>query len=152
MFRSAQTVNLDSKGRLAIPTRYRADIVAKDQGIMVCTVDIFQPCLLLYPLHKWEEIEQMLSGLSSFDPDQRRIKRVMLGYATECELDAAGRILLSNPLRQHAKLEKNIMLVGQANKFEIWSEEQWHAQIKEDIEISTNGAFAKSEVFNNLTF
>ena len=60
---------------------------------------------------------------------QRRLQRVMLGYATECEMDAQGRILLSGPLRQHAKLEKGLMLVGQLNKFEIWSDTEWYAQI-----------------------
>ena len=105
MFRGAQTVNLDSKGRIAIPTRYRPEILEQNQGQMVCTVDIRQPCLLLYPLKEWEIVEQKLLSLSNFDPKQRSLQRVMLGYATECEIDNAGRILLSNPLRQHAKLE-----------------------------------------------
>lgn len=152
MFRGAQTVNLDGKGRIAIPTRYRPEIMAENQGRMVCTADINQPCLLLYPLTEWEKVEQMLCGLSSFDPLQRRIQRVMLGYATECELDASGRILLSNPLRQHAKLEKNIMLVGQLNKFEIWSEAEWQAQIEEDIAIGSGEEFAKSEALKDLSF
>ena len=54
MFRGAAAVNLDAKGRVAIPTRYRAEIMEKNQGQMVCTVDIRQPCLLLYPLDEWE--------------------------------------------------------------------------------------------------
>ena len=60
MFRGAQTVNLDGKGRIAIPTRYRPEIMAENQGRMVCTADINQPCLLLYPLNEWEKVEQML--------------------------------------------------------------------------------------------
>ena len=83
MFRGAAAVNLDAKGRVAIPTRYRAEIMEKNQGQMVCTVDIRQPCLLLYPLDEWEKIEQKLLSLSNFDPNQRRLQRVMLGYATE---------------------------------------------------------------------
>ena len=55
MFRGAAAVNLDAKGRVAIPTRYRAEIMEKNQGQMVCTVDIRQPCLLLYPLDEWEK-------------------------------------------------------------------------------------------------
>jgi len=89
MFRGAAAVNLDSKGRVAIPTRYRAEIIEKNQGQMVCTVDIRQPCLLLYPLDEWEKIEQKLLALSNFDPNARRLQRVMLGYATECELGIA---------------------------------------------------------------
>ncbi|OOF42043.1 MULTISPECIES: division/cell wall cluster transcriptional repressor MraZ [Rodentibacter] len=151
MFRGAAAVNLDSKGRVAIPTRYRAEIIEKNQGQMVCTVDIRQPCLLLYPLDEWEKIEQKLLSLSNFDPDQRRLQRVMLGYATECEMDAQGRILLSGPLRQHAKLEKGLMLVGQLNKFEIWSDTEWNAQIEEDIAVAATAEFAMDSNLNMLS-
>ncbi|WP_386695984.1 division/cell wall cluster transcriptional repressor MraZ [Lonepinella sp. MS14435] len=151
MFRGASAVNLDTKGRLAIPTRYRPEIIEQNQGQMVCTVDIRQPCLLLYPLAEWEIIEQKLLALSNFDPTQRSLQRVMLGYATECELDSAGRILVSSPLRQHAKLEKNIMLVGQLNKFEIWSEAEWSAQIEQDMALGSSGQFAVSEALKTLS-
>ncbi|MDO4430851.1 MAG: division/cell wall cluster transcriptional repressor MraZ [Lonepinella koalarum] len=151
MFRGAQTVNLDSKGRMALPTRYRSEILSEHEGQMVCTLDIRQPCLLLYPLKEWEVIEQRLLSLSNFDPIQRSLQRVMLGYATECELDANGRILLSSPLRQHAKLEKNIMLVGQLNKFEIWSEQEWQQQIEQDMALGSSAEFAASEALKILT-
>ncbi|TNH03307.1 division/cell wall cluster transcriptional repressor MraZ [Testudinibacter sp. TR-2022] len=151
MFRGATSVSLDSKGRLAVPTRYRTEILEQNGGQMVCTVDIRQPCLLLYPLNEWEIIEQKLAALSNFDPQQRRLQRVMLGYAAECGLDKNGRILLSPVLREHVKLDKNIMLVGQLNKFEIWSEEAWLAQIAEDIEIGSSGAFVDSEVLKTLS-
>ena len=151
MFRGASAVNLDSKGRVAIPTRYRAQLIEKNQGLMVCTVDIRQPCLLLYPLDEWEKIEQKLLALSNFDPNQRRLQRVMLGYATECEMDSQGRILLSGPLRQHAKLEKGLMLVGQLNKFEIWSDVEWRVQIAEDIETASQAEFY-SEALNDFSF
>ena len=151
MFRGAAAINLDAKGRVAIPTRYRSEILEKNQGHMVCTVDIRQPCLLLYPLDEWEKIEEKLLSLSNFDPNQRRLQRVMLGYATECEMDAQGRILLSGPLRNHAKLEKALMLVGQLNKFEIWSESEWLAQIDEDIEIGAGSDFATSEELKMLS-
>lgn len=151
MFRGASAVNLDSKGRIAIPTRYRPEILEQNHGRMVCTVDIRQPCLLLYPLTEWEIVEQKLLSLSNFDPIQRSLQRVMLGYATECELDSAGRILLSGPLRQHAKLEKSIMLVGQLNKFEIWSETEWNTQIEQDIALGSSGEFAVSEALKTLS-
>ncbi|MGQ0285744.1 division/cell wall cluster transcriptional repressor MraZ [Pasteurellaceae bacterium 22721_9_1] len=151
MFRGASAVNLDTKGRFAVPTRYRPEIIELNQGQMVCTVDIRQPCLLLYPLNEWEIIEKRLLELSNFDPMQRSLQRVMLGYATECELDNSGRILLSAPLRQHAKLEKNIMLVGQLNKFEIWSEAEWNAQIEQDIALGSSEQFALSEALKTLS-
>ncbi|SPY32239.1 protein MraZ [Pasteurella canis] len=151
MFRGASAVNLDSKGRIAIPTRYRAEILEQNAGQMVCTVDIRQPCLLLYPLKEWELVEQKLLALSNFDPNQRSLQRVMLGYATECELDSAGRILISGPLRHHAKLEKSLMLVGQLNKFEIWSDAEWQAQIEKDMALGASGQFALSEELKMLS-
>ena len=90
-------------------------------------------------------------GVSSLDAVQNDLKRVMMVFATECELDNAGRILLSQPLRQHAKLEKSIMLVGQLNKFEIWSEAQWNTQIEQDIARGVNGEFALSEALKTLS-
>lgn len=152
MFRGASAVNLDSKGRIAIPTRYRAEIIEENQGIMICTVDIQQPCLLLYPLKQWEIIEQKLLALSNFEPNQRLIQRMMLGYASECELDSNGRILLTAPLRQHAKLEKGIMLVGQLNKFEIWSDSQWQAQIEADMQQAKSTEFVMSPELQSLSF
>ena len=106
---------------------------------------------MIYPLKEWEIIEQKLLGLSNFDPLQRTLQRVMLGYATECELDSVGRILISGPLRQHAKLEKSIMLVGQLNKFEIWSEAEWQAQIEKDMALGATDSFALSEELKTLS-
>ncbi|WP_373766947.1 division/cell wall cluster transcriptional repressor MraZ [Glaesserella sp.] len=151
MFRGATSINLDSKGRLAIPTRYRTELLEKHHGALVCTVDIRQPCLLLYPLHEWEIVEQKLLALSNFDPMQRRIQRVMQGFATECEMDSAGRILLSPTLRQHAELEQHIMLVGQLNKFEIWQDKQWQAQIAEDLALGSSAEMLHCDALKNLS-
>ncbi|MBV6539959.1 division/cell wall cluster transcriptional repressor MraZ [Ursidibacter maritimus] len=151
MFRGASAISLDNKGRLAIPTRYRAELLEKHQGHLICTVDIRQPCLLLYPLHEWETIEQKLLSLSNFDPVQRRIQRVMQGFATECEMDSAGRILLSPTLRQHAQLEQQIMLVGQLNKFEIWQDKQWQEQIAEDLAIGGSVDMLTCEALQNFS-
>ncbi len=151
MFRGATSISIDSKGRIAIPTRYRAELLEHHHGALVCTVDIRQPCLLLYPLHEWEKVEQKLLALSNFDPTQRRIQRVMQGFATECEMDSAGRILLSPTLRQHAQLEQQIMLVGQLNKFEIWQDQQWQKQICEDLAIGSSEEMLHCEALKNLS-
>ena len=134
MLRGAHAIALDSKGRLAVPTKYRDWLRDECDGQLVCTIDISNPCLLLYPLNEWEEIEKKLKSLSSMNPVERRLQRLLLGYASECELDSSGRLLLSSPLRQHAALDKQIMLIGQLNKFEIWSEARWLEQVNEDIE------------------
>ncbi len=145
MFRGANAINLDSKGRLTIPTRYRQSLLDDCQGQLVCTIDTSQNCLLLYPLPEWEEIELKLSKLSSTNPQERRLQRLLLGYAMEGEMDKSGRILLAPTLRQHAALDKQIMLVGQLNKFEIWDAEVWQKQISEDIETEKQGQFELTE-------
>lgn len=134
MFRGATNINLDSKGRLAVPIRYRDLLIEEAQGHMVCTIDLHHPCLLLYPLSQWEVIEQKLSRLSSMNPAERRVQRLLLGHASECQMDGAGRLLITATLRQHAGLHKQVMLVGQFNKFELWDEETWYQQVREDIE------------------
>ena len=101
---------------------------------MVCTIDLHQLCLLLYPLPEWEIIEQKLSCLSGINPTERRIQRLLLGHASECQMDGAGRLLRASTLRQHAVLTKEVMLVGQFNKFELWDEQLWYQQIKDDID------------------
>ncbi|MFT6086712.1 MAG: MraZ protein [Glaciecola sp.] len=145
MFRGANAINLDSKGRLTIPTRYRQSLLDDCQGQLVCTIDTSQNCLLLYPLPEWEEIELKLSKLSSTNPQERRLQRLLLGYAMEGEMDKSGRILIAPTLRQHAALDKQIMLVGQLNKFEIWDANVWQQQIFEDIEIEKLGQFELTE-------
>ncbi|WP_437610379.1 division/cell wall cluster transcriptional repressor MraZ [Erwinia sp. V71] len=151
MFRGATLVNLDSKGRLAIPTRYRELLIGESQGQMVCTIDLHQPCLLLYTLPEWEIIEQKLSRLSSMVPAERRVQRLLLGHASECQMDNAGRLLLANTLRQHAGLTKEVMLVGQFNKFELWDEQTWYQQVREDIDAEQSGTEPTSDRLQDLS-
>ncbi len=126
MFRGIHRLTLDNKGRLSIPAAYRQRLSEAGDGQMVLTIDRDR-CLLLYPLSVWEEIERKLIQLSSTNKRARALKRLLLGHAEECCLDASGRILLPEPLREFADLEKRVVLVGQGNKFEIWSEQVWQA-------------------------
>ena len=128
-----------------MPTRYRESLFEDCQGKMICTVDIQHPCLLLYPLPEWEEIELKLWSLSSMNPQERLLQQVLLGNASDCDLDKSGRLLINGPLRQHANLEKNVMLVGQLNKFEIWSETAWLAQMQQGIGKIQSGEFELTE-------
>ncbi len=145
MFRGANAINLDTKGRLTIPTRYRQALMDDCQGQLVCTVDNRQPCLLLYPLPEWDIIEEKISKFSTMNPDERRIQRLLIGYANEIDMDKSGRLLIAPTLRQYAKLDKEIMLVGQRNRFEIWSEENWNAQIEVDLQIENAGQYEQTE-------
>lgn len=133
MFRGFNPINIDEKGRLAVPTRYRAELRECCDQQLVLTVSP-DKCLLLYPLPEWEEIERKLSKLSSLDKRAKRLQRLLIGHATECELDAQGRVLISEPLRQFAKLEKRVVLVGQGIKFEIWDEDTWSRSRDEWLE------------------
>jgi MraZ protein len=110
---------------MAIPTRYRERIAQRCDGHLVVTVDK-DYCLLLYPLPDWEDIERKLMRLPSLDKRARRLQRLMVGHATEVELDGHGRILLSRELREFAGLEKQAVLLGQGNRFELWDEERWN--------------------------
>ena len=121
MFRGATKVTLDAKGRFAIPTRYRERLVARCDGQLVVTVDR-DYCLLIYPLPDWEEIERKLIRLPSLNKQARRLQRLMVGYASELDLDGHGRILLPRELRDFAVLQRQAILIGQGNKSELWDE------------------------------
>jgi MraZ protein len=125
MFRGATKVTLDDKGRMVLPTRYREQIADLSQGHLVVTVDRDQ-CLLIYPLPEWEETERKLMSLPSLNAQARRLQRLMVGYATDLELDGHGRVLLPPELREFAKLERHGMLFGQGNRFELWDEARWN--------------------------
>lgn len=125
MFRGLNVLNLDAKGRIAMPTRYRDQLVQQCASRLVITVDR-DHCLLLYPLPEWEEIERKLVKLPSFNRQARSLQRLLVGHATESDMDAQGRILLSPPLRQFAQLDKKVVLIGQGNKFECWDEQTWN--------------------------
>jgi MraZ protein len=137
MFRGLHGINVDDKGRIAIPTRYREEVASEANGRVIVTIDTEQPCLLLYLLPEWEIIEKKIEALPSFNPAARRIQRLLIGHATEIEADSHGRILLPAPLREYAHLNKAVMLVGQGRKFEIWNEEQWNTTRKQWLEIGT---------------
>lgn len=134
MFRGISAINLDNKGRMAIPARYRSQLAKDANSQLILTIDTEQHCLLLYPLPEWEIIEKKLNALPSFDARARRIQRLLMGHATEVEMDDSGRILLPPLLRDYAKLDKRVMLIGQGKKFEIWHEHEW--QIKRDAWLS----------------
>lgn len=125
MFRGINAINIDTKGRMAMPMRYRQALDEGASGDVIITIDTEQHCLLLYPLPVWEEIEKKIAALPSFQAATRRIQRLLIGHATEVSLDHHGRILLPPLLREYAHLDKHVMLLGQGNKFEIWDEKLW---------------------------
>jgi MraZ protein len=125
MFRGPNKLTLDAKGRLAMPTRYRERLQERCGGKLVVTVDKDQ-CLLIYPFPDWEELERKLMKLPSLNPQARRLQRLMVGHATEMDLDGNGRILLPPTLREYGLLTRDVMLIGQGLRFELWDETRWN--------------------------
>lgn len=138
MFRGVANLNLDSKGRLAVPAKYRDALLSQCDGRLIVTADPSK-CLLIYPLPEWEPIEKKLNSLSSFNPATRSLQRLLVGNASDVELDGAGRILLATPLRLFAGMEKNVVLVGQGNKFELWDEVKWGLQMEQATAFEAGG-------------
>ncbi|CAA0114362.1 Transcriptional regulator MraZ [BD1-7 clade bacterium] len=152
MFRGVHAINMDAKGRMAMPTKYRDGLKNSDDGQLIATIDIQTRCLLIYPLSVWEDIEQKLQKLPSLNASTRRLQRLMLGYASELELDGNGRVLLPAVLREYAGLEKKVVLVGQGGKFELWSDEQWAAETAQAIEDANSGDLDVPDDIQNLVF
>ena len=150
MFRGVNQINLDAKGRMAIPARYRDKIASSCDGLLVATIDTEERCLLLYPLQEWEEIQEKIESLPSFNPAARRIQRLLIGHATDLDMDGNGRLLLPAPLREYAELDKKIVLLGQGQKFEIWSESRWLATREEYLQ-DVEGGMAMPEELQNLS-
>lgn len=125
MFRGLHTINLDAKGRLAIPTKYRETLAGLCGARLVVTVDMEDRCLLVYPLNEWEIIQNKIAELPNMNPVVRRMQRMLIGHANDVELDASGRILLPQPLREYAGLDKEVVLMGQGKKLELWSKSEW---------------------------
>ena len=128
MFRGVQHINLDAKGRLSVPARQRESLLDISAGSIVVSIDTQSSCLVLYPLREWERIERDIQNLPTLNPAIRRFQRLVLGYASDLDLDSNGRILLPGALREYAHLEKRVVLVGQGNKLELWSESLWEAE------------------------
>ena len=130
MFRGANKLTLDAKGRMVMPTRYRERLQELCGGKLVVTVDKDQ-CLLIYPLPDWEEIERKLMRLPTLNPHARSLQRLMVGHATDLELDGHGRVLLPPKLREFGLLTRDAMLIGQGSRFELWDEARWNERQNE---------------------
>ena len=147
MFRGVAQLSLDSKGRLAVPSRFRDALTERCSGQLVLTADSDR-CLLVYPLPEWEPIEQKLMSLSSFNPQIRELQRRVVGYAEDVVMDATGRILVPPALRQFAQLGKSVVIVGQGNKFELWNRENWEQLMDRGGGFSAGGLPPELEGFS----
>ncbi|MBL8505578.1 division/cell wall cluster transcriptional repressor MraZ [Methylobacillus glycogenes] len=147
MFRGATSLNMDAKGRLAVPAKHRDALHAQSEGNLVLTAHPHR-CLLLYPQPAWEPIQAKMMGLSSFDKQSSALQRLLVGFAEDIELDSAGRLLVSPVLREFAQLEKQVMLVGQGSHFELWSMDAWRAQLQQVMDADAMSLPAELEGFS----
>lgn len=120
MFMGEYQHTIDEKGRMIIPAKFRDDL--GDQFVITRGLD---NCLFVYPKEEWKVLEQKLKALPFTRSDARAFTRFFFSGATECELDKQGRVNIPGALRQHAKLEKECVVIGVSNRVEIWSREMW---------------------------
>ncbi|MFN0315558.1 MAG: division/cell wall cluster transcriptional repressor MraZ [Burkholderiales bacterium] len=138
MFRGVTRLTLDSKGRLAIPSKSRDVIVAQAGGRLMATA-ASHSCILLYPEPEWLVIEERVNSLPSTNPQVEALQDLLIGNARELELDSAGRILVPPELREFVGLAKDVCLVGRGKKFTLWDSEKWNARMDEAISLQQGG-------------
>ncbi|MEM7002518.1 MAG: division/cell wall cluster transcriptional repressor MraZ [Pseudomonadota bacterium] len=151
MFRGINNATLDTKGRMALPSRNRDAVLLAADGKVVVTIDMRERCLLLYPLPEWEVVQRKLEGLSNINPQARLLQRLLIGHATDLELDSNGRILLPALLREYASLDKKLILVGQGNKIEIWAQDQWQGSMQEWLDGEPGKLLDDADAFTGLS-
>ena len=141
VFRGNHQLSMDAKGRLAVPKKYRERLAAECGLQMVVTTGEYEDCLVVYPLPEWQRIEEKLRRHPDLRPeadDEARAKaewacRLVIGNATDCDIDSHGRLLIPPPLRAHAQLEKQVRMVGGSEKFELWDESKWNARSTQEF-------------------
>ncbi len=142
---------MDSKGRMALPARFREPVIVTAASKLVVTIDMRERCLLMYPLPEWETVQEKLEGLSNIRPDARLLQRLLIGHATDLELDGSGRMLLPTMLREYASLTKGLVLVGQGNKIEIWADAAWKSRMQDWLSDDTADLLADGDEFTGLS-
>ena len=151
MFRGINTATIDGKGRMAVPARFREAVLLDSSGELVVTIDMRERCLLMYPLSQWEVVQDKLERLSNIGPQARLLQRLLIGHATDLNLDAQGRLLVPSILREYGEISKKVVLVGQGNKIEIWSDEHWQAQMKNWLSDGADELLSGGDDFTGLS-
>jgi len=139
MFIGEYKHNIDGKGRLAVPAKFRNKL--KDGAVVTRGLD---NCLFLYPKEQWDQIAKKLAELPISQAKARAFSRLMLAGAMDVELDSQGRITLPEYLRNYATLSKKAVVAGLYDRLEIWNEEAWDSYKKGAEEESTEIAEAMS--------
>jgi MraZ protein len=155
VFRGSDPINMDTKGRMAMPTRYRAmlkDIYSND---LVITIDMKSPCLMLSPLPEWRKFEQKVAALPAMDELGEMLSRFVVGQAKDIQMDGNGRILIPSELRGYASLEKKLVLVGRTQRMEIWSQLNWNTEREKSQQVyreTLSNREGMSDALRNLSW
>jgi MraZ protein len=136
---------------MALPSLFRDSVLAACEGKLVVTIDMRDTCLLMYPLPEWEVVQGKLEELSNIGTQARLLQRLLIGHATDLDLDGQGRILLPKMLRNYGELTKKLVLVGQGNKIEIWSDELWHRRMNTWLSEDAADLLANGDEFTGLS-
>jgi MraZ protein len=136
VFFGETAINLDAKGRLAVPMRYREDLKEQCENRLVLTYSAFDSSVLwLYLEKEWQRVRDEVMALPSADSSHRSLQRRLVGSATAVEPDGSGRILLSPSLREVAGLEKRVVMLGMGSRFEIWNENVLNQQREQELNL-----------------
>lgn len=127
MFRGSFEHSVDSKGRVSVPSKFREVIAERYEGKLVLSMD-FDNCITVYPLEEWERVEEKIRSLPQMQKEVKEFMRFVFSTATECELDKQGRVLIPPALRERARINKTVMVVGIIGKMEIWDKAAWDAR------------------------
>jgi transcriptional regulator MraZ len=125
MFRGQFDHAIDAKGRTSLPSRFRDVLMASGDARLVLTPSPFDPCLHLFPLRSWEELEAKIAAQPQFELNVIRLRRLYVSGAVECELDKHGRVLVPTSLRDYAQLAKDVHWAGMGRMVELWAKEKW---------------------------
>ena len=139
VFRGSNEINMDTKGRMAIPARYRDALMSEYSGNLVATISLTDTCLFIYPRPEWEELEAKIASMPTLKKSARNMQLLLIGSARDLELDGSGRVLMPKLLRDHAELGKGVTLVGQSHRLELWDTNNWNANRKALLDELANG-------------
>lgn len=129
MFKGTYPYKIDPKGRLPVPAAFRRALA--EQGATTLVVTLLDQCLAVYPPVEWQRLEGQLRAMPAFSKQAKALTRWLTSRAADCEMDVQGRILLPPSLRQAVGLERDAIVVGVLDRFEVWAPDVWDAFLRE---------------------
>jgi MraZ protein len=140
MFRGRYQHQIDSKGRISVPSRFRELLVSNYDERLIITN--FDQCLWAYPFAEWQELEKKVAALPQFMDEVKALQRVFISAACECPIDKQGRVLIPSSLREYASIVRDVVVVGMTKRFELWARERW-VLVFDDAQRKLEGLGAK---------